>query len=1626
MHKKIKKQISNANSYLKKSHKIISILVVFLLISTVMASAASSARIGSRLADRVSEEIKDAVESEKPLKTYIAEKAEEIKDKAQNVKEKLNEKITQIKENRKSIGAKTTGILSKIASFVESIRSFLSIRKSAASGKYLYTKYGDNEPIESKMYILKATKVDLNDDGINDIEARYKIRPGLERSPLALSCNIALTVKRIDDGFKHLDINESFEAYIYMTFPGLLNSKIAGNQVKFGYHSEKGEEIPSLCDVKYTYVPYFLYVAKPLHRTTLNAGSSTDADKLGLIFSYLNNQAENKSKDIFDIQLEPVVDTTVTFCGLSGSYGRGLYFDSSEETKATIKYTKYKGEDSNFTAGLIIDKISDFEIEVELTPLSLGGGRVEYYKNSTEPLDVTLFFEKNSSAYIYAEDIPDHILFSWEPLKEGLIQLNSFGDRVSEVGIRNALEAEDVTTKAYIANLPSLMELRLDWKILRGGELTFYTDTSGCSAHLESSDILGNETQLFVNITSNENINISLFWSFINKTIGVKKTNTNISIAAYVIGKNGTMANFSCNIKNTITQPFVFNFGKLFDGNFEVEFTGNAIEINDLEAYVFIPGTGSFAALMEQFLLYKESGVTFSFNASEENNVTTVTIIVEILDGLIAKNISFWHNTTRFDVKDITANGYWYKEYNFYIQDANVEWGGNAANGYLKVYGESNVTFTFFSIHKINGELISRAKGSLSFETEEDDFYVQWNTTEDGNKTILMDGGGVLALSGFELWVKDRIDVSIPLFLGSFSIDSANKSGEIVIFLDDSVANIAFDVNISFANQDGFAIAASSSLHVDGYFELIIGVNKGVNNSKRINVTLEGEGLIQLSNANFYARFKTIEGPAEIDVDLGFLELDLNDIQGSIVNMTVGKIDGNSTFGINTSSFSGSIASFQILDFSASIYEAGISGLLFFNISEFTMDFSGSGGFLFELSQPDEDGIQYLTGAGEIFDEDGLIYIEKAEILALFIYIIIDEFLISGATTFHLDAQGELNFEGENFAEKLENFKLEAGCDALWSANKLSVANYDGIDFVDLIGLGNFTGIGDVSVGAEIFDIATLDGDVIVHINGNLAWDSLILLGFYLNKGDYEGDFELRIGFNGILGFINQNLTTASLKVKANTDVTINQFTLLTFLKSLELSMTEGFFDMDVNLTKGIKVDLNSTTDVTIYAAELVLGPFAISLATINIHPGKLSVYAKISSLTHGLVEINATDTMNPFIGRWNFRHINTGKNLTLKGLQFNIPYLKFGWDVNMDLIGYLAIDTNNETIYLSRTRIFGMLQILGELKAENFNLSWNFTGPLKEWIVKEGFIDPDISIGVNISGIWHYWNDPPGDGYLQGYVKAYGSPIEGALVECINDSDITDANGFYELTLSQGTHTITASKDGYYPLTANIAITGGETSTFTFNLDPIDEGTIHGMVYDNITHKGIPLALVTAQPGGNTNYTWQYGAQVGRFDMDLPVGTYDITVSKDGFESFTVYDVVVVDGDDLWLDDIYLRPLNYGGICGYVYGDDGYGLSRGVTVTVEIPGEDDLVSDTKVNGKFPSCYPSCTENYYAFDVAPGTYTVTFEHDEYYTYSEQVTVVAGEISEMDVTLDRKWYSPTGHTVSYTHLTLPTN
>ena len=140
-----------------------------------------------------------------------------------------------------------------------------------------------------------------------------------------------------------------------------------------------------------------------------------------------------------------------------------------------------------------------------------------------------------------------------------------------------------------------------------------------------------------------------------------------------------------------------------------------------------------------------------------------------------------------------------------------------------------------------------------------------------------------------------------------------------------------------------------------------------------------------------------------------------------------------------------------------------------------------------------------------------------------------------------------------------------------------------------------------------------------------------------------------------------------------------------------------------------------------------------------------------------------------------------------------------------------------------------------------------------------------------------------PNPASVSGQVKlSDGTGLSGATVEVAGvASTQTDVNGLYTLSLSEGTHEITASKTGYIsPDPVSLSISPGDNFTgIDFTLTP-NAGTISG----SVTSGGLPLsgATVTFISGGDTltaatdNY--------GDYTKSLQPGTWSVFASKSGF----------------------------------------------------------------------------------------------------------------------------------------------
>jgi len=120
-------------------------------------------------------------------------------------------------------------------------------------------------------------------------------------------------------------------------------------------------------------------------------------------------------------------------------------------------------------------------------------------------------------------------------------------------------------------------------------------------------------------------------------------------------------------------------------------------------------------------------------------------------------------------------------------------------------------------------------------------------------------------------------------------------------------------------------------------------------------------------------------------------------------------------------------------------------------------------------------------------------------------------------------------------------------------------------------------------------------------------------------------------------------------------------------------------------------------------------------------------------------------------------------------------------------------------------------------------------------------------------------------------------------------------AVGDYHRMVQSGTYTVTASAEGYEPMTVTNVTANLDTFTVVnFALEPPPRGAIAGYVYDQSMNP-LSAAVTLTDIGG---YSAVSDAGTGYYEIDhIPVGTHDMRVSKAGYTTATREDVQVLEG---------------------------------------------------------------------------------------------------------------------------------
>jgi len=216
--------------------------------------------------------------------------------------------------------------------------------------------------------------------------------------------------------------------------------------------------------------------------------------------------------------------------------------------------------------------------------------------------------------------------------------------------------------------------------------------------------------------------------------------------------------------------------------------------------------------------------------------------------------------------------------------------------------------------------------------------------------------------------------------------------------------------------------------------------------------------------------------------------------------------------------------------------------------------------------------------------------------------------------------------------------------------------------------------------------------------------------------------------------------------------------------------------------------------------------------------------------------------------------------------------------------------------------------------------------------------------------------------------------PIFGASVTGAGCGGTTNQNGVVSFEgIEFGTHTFTASADGYYSNTGKATISRTSYSTsITIYLDPIPKtGDITVTVLDNSTYN--PIYGATVSGGGSSKTTNSSGKA---YFYDVLYGGYTFTASASGYYSGSGYASI---SDSYPTDSvtIYLDPIP---------------TSGDITVRVVDSETDKAIYGANVSGANRNGTTNSSGYVYFYDVSFGSYTFTASASGYYSNSKTASI----------------------------------
>lgn len=735
-----KKGISDNNSFLKKSRKLASVIVVFLLLSTLFSTVVSSEGISSLLNK----------EPEKSLLQKFFE-GKSIKERFQETKDRIHAKISEIKnrlveiENDESTETRTLTRLTTETSLLATLRTIIAI-KNSDSPLVFHTNYNGNSK-STEMGLFGKVTVDLDDNGDDDISARMLVYPFIER-PFCLSIRFKLTITRLES---FPDINEDFSAYVELTFLGLLSEKQKGDTLGFGYVSPENEEVPDQCVVTYKYIPHILSTERPEHKAEIDPGTIAGEDDLVLFFQYTNYDGTDVASQLISTTVySPAVQSEVHI------WGTGL----------------------------------------------LGGPEYNFERTGSDDSDINMycsFTKNNTNIYGYVYDLPQKVTFNLDLGIDGYIDFDTHGEAVSEIGL-NA-ELYDNENKIYFKDLPSKARLEWNHDIIFDGKanFSFYTEGKGISLNVHLEPQKGGIFDL--SVLSNENLDCSAELDFNEGYLIIDKTDVDLSLSLKATGVNNSIIQLSFNISKEYVNPFEFYFN--LSDKFEVTFANNSLILTDLNLLVDMPGL-NFGIIADKLVKNQSGNISviLDHNMVDENVSLNFTFLLEhgLTVEIYGLEIGYNGNWTKIEPDPLILTTSWSFKFNILLSAFEYYVAEDWSWGYFCFKGEiSYETYHPFSVMGVDGAVM----GTIFAGSTTDGFNISWytDTSEGYNLTKLNITGMTIGLRDFHFYIGDLINLSISSITGTIIVNEAcNESGSVKFESIGNQTNLDINFGFNFSN----------------------------------------------------------------------------------------------------------------------------------------------------------------------------------------------------------------------------------------------------------------------------------------------------------------------------------------------------------------------------------------------------------------------------------------------------------------------------------------------------------------------------------------------------------------------------------------------------------------------------------------------------------------------------------------------------------------------------------------------------------------------------------------------------------------------------------------------------------